>query len=50
MLTKIKNFVKTHISWITLGLCVAIFAMNLRACIGQKGPRKGPAEAHHVAP
>ena len=34
MLTKIKNFVKTHISWITLGLCVVIFVINLRSCVG----------------
>ena len=51
MLTKIKNFVKQNLSWLTFGLCALILVVNLRQCAAHnKGPRKAPGEIRHVAP
>jgi len=47
MITKIKNFVKENLTWLTFGLCLAILVINLGQCV-KMGPRKGPAHAKHV--
>ena len=47
MLTKIKNFVKKNLTWLTFGLCLAILVVNLGQCV-KMGPRKGSAAPKHV--